>query len=1066
MNQSRRLRMSKLALGLVVALAAAPSFAQSTSAGVGGLVTDTSGQAVAGAEVTITHIESGTVSRATTDASGRYNARGLRVGGPYTITVVKSGAGTKTEDNVFLNLNQVSTVNAALTGDVTTLETVQAVYTGGSEVFSADKMGAGTTITREQLQNYGSIKRDLQDYARLDPRVSQTDKTRGEMSVLGQNSRYNSITIDGVSTSDTFGLEGNGLPTEKQPISIDAIDEVQVNVTNYDVAQPRYSGANINAVTKSGTNDFHGSLSYIYRDSDMVGDLDGAPFTGWKDEKTYGATFGGPLLKDKLFFFVSYEKFARTGPGASNGPAGSGTAFDARGISQAEVDQIIDIAQSRYGVDAGSLVPPGDTKNETEDKLVKLDWNINDNHRLSLRFNETEQAVAIFPNSTSTNRISLSSQAYSQVKTFETQVAQLYSDWSDNFSTEFKVSHRDYNSVPTLNAVMPTVVVNVSEGTGGNGFVLFGTDQFRHSNVLQTETWNYYGVANWFLGDHTVKFGFDHESNDVYNLFVESSLGVFGFNSIADFASGNYSAVSTNPISQSAGYTLRAPSPGANPAADFTLDNIGVFVQDSWAISPNLTLQFGVRVDIPQIDDVPRYNALADSVFGYRNDVTIDGNELVQPRFGFNYTFDSDRQTQVRGGIGLFQAAAANVWLGNPFTNNGQTITVYTIGSGVVGNDLTDVTLPPGTTPTQDLDILESGLQQPSVWKANLALDHELPWWGLVGSVELVLTNVEDGFAYQHLNLGGPTGVAPDGRELYWQNPLTGNGSNRANRDRRFNDVLLTKNSSKGEGQNLTVSLSKPKNESDWTWQVAYSYSESTETNPLTSSRAVSNWRNQASFNPNEIISARSNYVVRDRFTAALNWSHAFFGDHKTSVGLFYEGRSGQPYSWIFNNDVNGDSRTNDLLFIPAGPEDVIFRDIAGGLTAGQQAQIFWDAVGANPELAASRGRAMDRNESTMAWRNNFDLRVSQELPGFFKGNKAQVWVDVLNVGNLINKDWGLSDEVLFNDGSAGFARNFVTYRGIENGRYVYEVAGEPEGTLNRDLPSRWAVQVGLSYKF
>ncbi|MGH8078013.1 MAG: carboxypeptidase regulatory-like domain-containing protein, partial [Lysobacter sp.] len=401
MTHPNRVRMSKLTLGLLAVLAAAPVFAQSTSAGVGGRVVGADGQPVAGAEVTIVHTESGTVSRAVTGPDGRYNARGLRVGGPYTITINKAGAGTNSQDGVYLNLDKVNQVDVALNNDVTTLESVKAVAYGGSEIFSADKMGAGTTITREQLQNFGSIKRDLQDYARLDPRVAQTDKTRGELSVLGQNSRYNSITIDGVSTSDTFGLEGNGLPTEKQPISIDAIDEVQVNVTNYDVAQPRYSGANINAVTKSGTNDFHGSLSYIYRDNDMVGDLDGRPFNSWKDEQTYGTTFGGPLLKDKLFFFLSYEKFTRTGPGASNGPAGSGTAFDASGISQAEVDQIIGIAQSRYGVDAGSLVPPGDAKNETEDKLVKFDWNINDDHRLSVRFNETEQSVAIFPNSNS-----------------------------------------------------------------------------------------------------------------------------------------------------------------------------------------------------------------------------------------------------------------------------------------------------------------------------------------------------------------------------------------------------------------------------------------------------------------------------------------------------------------------------------------------------------------------------------------------------------------------------------------------------------------------------------------
>lgn len=1067
MTRPHRARLSRLTLGLLAVLATAPAFAQSTSSAVGGRVLGTDGRPVAGAEVTITHTESGTVSRALTDAEGRYNARGLRVGGPYTVTINKAGAGTGAQDGVYLSLDKVSQVDVTLNNQVTTLETVQAIASGGSEVFSADKMGAGITVTREQLETFGSIKRDLQDYARLDPRVVQTDKTRGELAVLGQNARYNSVTIDGVSTSDTFGLEGNGLPTERQPISIDAIDEVQVNVTNYDVAQPRYSGANINAVTKSGTNDFRGSISYIYRDSDMVGDLDGAPFNAWKDEQTWGGTLGGPIIKDTLFFFASYEKFTRTGPGASNGPAGAGTAFDNAGTTQAEIDRITSIASSRYGIDAGSLVPPGDARNETEDKLIKFDWNINDSHRMSVRLNETEQVAAIFPNATTRNRLSLSTQSYAQVKTFQSQVAQLYSDWTDSFATEFKIAHRDYESVPKLNAVMPTVVINTSAAPGdGPGFVQFGTDQFRHANVLTTETWNYYGVANWFLGDHTVKFGFDYETNDVYNLFVESSLGVFGFNSIDDFAAGNFSAVRTSPINQNAGYTLRAPNAGANPAAEFTLDNLGVFVQDSWAVNANLTLVFGLRADIPMIDDVPRYNQLASDFFGYRNDTTIDGNELIQPRVGFNYAFDSERLTQLRGGAGLFQAAAANVWLGNPFTNNGQSITVYQLDSGTVGNDLRDVALPPGTLPAQDLDILEPGLKQPSVWKANLAIDHELPFWGAVGSAEVVLTNVEDGFAYQHLNLGAATGFTPDGREQFWSNAVTGTGSNRSLRDRRFNDVLLTRQTSKGQGQNVVLSLTKPNNGGDWFWQVAYAYSEATEANPLTSSRAVSNWRNQAVYNPNEVVSATSNSVVKDRLTAAINWSHAFFGDHKTSVGLFMEARSGQPYSWIFNNDVNGDGRTNDLLYVPLNEADVVFRDIVGGLTAAEQARIFWDGVNNTAELANRRGSVMRRNEGTMPWRTNFDLRISQELPGFFKDNKALVWVDVLNVGNLLNKDWGRSEEVLFNDGSGGFARNFVDYAGIENGRYVYRVTEGPEGTIARDLPSRWAVQVGLSYRF
>ena len=1063
MTHPNRARLSKLSLGLMLALAAAPAFAQSTSAGIGGTVVGADGKPVAGAEVTITHVESGTVSRTTTDANGRYNARGLRVGGPYTITVTKAGVGTDTESNVYLNLNTVNTVDSQLAGgDITTLEGMTVVGSSGSDVFQSTTMGAGTLVTKQTLETMGSIKRDLQDYARLDPRVAQTDKSRGEMSVLGQNSRYNSITIDGVSVNDTFGLEGNNLPTEKQPISIDAIDEVQVNVTNYDVAQPRYSGANINAVTKSGTNQFHGSLTYIFRDADMIGDLAGRPFIGWKDEKTYGGTFGGPLLKDRLFFFLSYEKFQRTASGASNGPAGSGSAFEVKGVSQAEVDQIVSIAKTQYGIDAGNTVPPSDTRTLTEDKLAKFDWNISDAHRLSLRLSETEQSVSIFPNATSTTRLSLSSQAYDQVKAFDSQVLQLYSDWSDNFSTEFKVSRRDYSSVPVVNARIPTVAVDVT-GPEGTGYVLFGTEQFRHSNVLETKTLNYYGVGNWYLGDHTLKFGFDVESNDIYNLFVESSLGVFGFRSIADFQAGKVNSVSGASVNN--GYTLRRAKAGANPAAEFTLQNIGLFVQDSWAVNDNLTLMFGLRLDTPKVDEIPAYNALAHSVFGYRNDETIDGNGLVQPRLGFNYTFDSERPTQLRGGVGLFQGAAANVWLANPFTNNGQTIEVFTIASGTVGS-LTNPTLPAGTTPRQDLDILESGLKQPSVWKGNLAIDHQLPWWNVVATAEVVLTEVEDALAFTHLNLGNPTAVGPDGRLMYWQNGSAGTGRSRALQDARFNDVLYTSQSNKGRGQNLSVSLFKPNNGGDWSWSLAYSFSDATEVNPLTSSRAISNWRNQAVFNPNEIVSARSNYVVRDRFTAALNWAHAFFGDYKTKVGLFYEGRSGQPYSWLFNNDANGDGIINDLLYIPTGPSDVVFKNITGGLTAAQQAEIFWNAVASTDGLAGRNGTTARRNDSTMPWRNNFDLRITQELPGFFGGNRFNLWVDVFNVGNLLNKKWGLSEEVLFDDGRGGFARNFVTYKGIENGKYVYEVTSPPEAFVNRDLPSRWAVQVGVSYKF
>ncbi|HTM19985.1 MAG TPA: TonB-dependent receptor, partial [Kofleriaceae bacterium] len=771
MTNRNRIRLSKLSIGLALALAAAPAFAQNTSAGLAGQVSGADGQPVAGATVTITHAESGTVSNTTTDADGRYVARGLRVGGPYTVTITKDGQ-TTTREGVYLDLGETSNLDAQMTSAV---ELGAVTVVGGSTIINPTSMGAVTDINRDQLESLPSIQRNLQDYARLDPRLVQSDKTRGEISMAGTNSRYNSVTIDGVNTSDTFGLESNNLPTERQPISIDAIDSVQVNVSNYDVTQTKYLGANINAVTKSGTNDFHGSLTYLYRDADHVGDLNGAEFAAWDNERTWGMTFGGPLIKDKLFFFVSYEDFERTGPGSSNGPVGSGAAIIANGVTNAEVDEIIDIARNRYGIDAGSLVPPSDAKTDSTDKLVKLDWNINDQHRLSLRLNETEQSVSIFPNATSSSRLSLSTQQYDQVKDFQSEVLSLYSNWSDDFSTEFKVSHRDYDSVPIVRAQLPQISIGsfnsdplVTDPLGDDlpgGTVVFGTEQFRHANVLQTDTMNYYGAADWFLGDHEVKFGFDYEDNDVYNLFVESSLGVFSFANIDAFRQGQFSPNSSLSIFN--GYTLRAPVAGVNPAAEFTLRNLGLFAMDTWRATDNLTLSYGFRYDEPSVPDSPRKNdcvAQAPGVaapncpnggFGLDNTNTIDGNGLFEPRFGFNYTFASDRPTQLRGGVGLFQGAAANVWLGNPYTNNGQTIQVYTIPSGDIddyGGDLTNVTLPPGSLPTQDVDILEEGLKQPSAWKANLAFDTEFDiLGGIVATAEIVRTQVEDAFAYQHL---------------------------------------------------------------------------------------------------------------------------------------------------------------------------------------------------------------------------------------------------------------------------------------------------------------------------
>ncbi|WP_313459821.1 carboxypeptidase regulatory-like domain-containing protein [Stenotrophomonas sp.] len=1075
------LRMSKLTLGLVAALATAPAFAQSTSAGVGGQVTSAAGAPVAGAEVTITHTESGTTSRATTDASGRYAARGLRVGGPYTITINKPGEGTKTEEGVYLNLNQVNTINAALTGDVaaaTNLDAVQVVaVAGGSDVFSAYKMGTGSNVNRETIDSLPSANRNIQDYIRLDPRISQVSKADGAISVGGQNTRYNAIRIDGISASDPFGLESNNLPTERQPVSMDAIQEINIDVANYDTTIAGGTGAVINAVTKSGTNDFGGTVYYAYRDKDMVRkDLDGVRFNGFDDEKTYGMTLGGPIVKDKLFFFANYEKFERSAPGVSvtDSPYGKGS------ITDADIARAQQIATG-YGFDAGSLNPPANNT-EIEEYALKIDWNISDNHRAAIRYNKMEQNVVRFPQ-ISSSAVSLSTFWYQQPKTYESWMGELFSDWSENFSTEFKVGYKDYSAVRATASSLPQIQVQ-GFGASGTDSLYFGTEQNSHVNVVESKELSAFGAATWYVGDHTVKFGFDYSDNDLMNYYGRNLNGVYIFSNLDAFAAGTPNR-----------YIVRTPQPGGSYddiPAKYTLKNTGLFVQDSWAVNSNLTLQLGVRVDMPDFSDQPLYNPRIMNAYGYDNTVLPD-DKLVQPRFGFNYTFDTERPTQLRGGVGLFGGAAPNVWLAGAYQNTGLNYTEYDLRNpGAVFTPNVDPPYIPGGTVTglDNVDIVEPGLKLPSVWKSNLAFDTELPWYGIVASAEFLYTKVNDAIYFERLDLYnqagvGATRIGQDGRELYWNpagyTPCTGvncsirNGSNGAQgkylRQAGMNDVLLMRNTDKGSSRQFTVGLNKPLME-NWGWSLAYTYTAAKEVSPLTSSQNTSNWGSTLIGTANENVAYDSRYAIKDRVTASINWKKAFFGDYNTSVGLFYEGRSGRPYSYIYYNDINGDAAAttgagffNDLFYVPNGPGDVLW---TGGAAMEQS---FFNWLKANPELAAYQGQIAPANAFRTGFVNTFDVRISQEFPGFMKEHKGELALDIMNVGNLINKKWGRINDYGFNS-----TARVASYAGIDpaTGKYIYNFTGSTDTPTiqenNNDKGntgvSRWSMQLTLKYKF
>jgi len=1058
-------------LVLALALAAGQVYGQSsTSSALSGRVTDPEGKPVAGATVVIKHVPSGTTRTVTTDDEGRYGSQGLRVGGPFEVTVTADGYEAVVRDDLSLKLGQVQSVNLVVESDASELDAVEVTGTATASVFDQNRMGASTSVSREQIDSLPSVRRSLDDYIRLDPRIVQVDKDRGGLSAGGQNNRYNNITIDGVSANDEFGLNDSGFPALNQPISLDAIEAIDVAISSFDVTQADFTGANINAVTKSGTNEFKGSVYSYYRKPNWVGEDDnGNNFRGFQSELTYGGVLGGPIIQDTLFFFVNYESFKSK----SAAPTVN------QRVLNGQLSQIIsdaDLAAARtaltgIGYTLGSAASGVD--NEDEKIIAKIDWNVSDQHRASFRYQSTEGSILRTPD-VGNNTVSFSDHWYTDNIDNESYTGQFYSDWTPSFSTEFSVARNEYSSIPQNRVFFPQVQIGFNNNADS---LVIGTERSRQSNILEANTTTGYGNGTLFLGDHTLKFGADWKKNEVFNLFIQDSSGTYNARSIADLQANRFSR-----------YRYRfTPLGGIDTgAAQFDLANFGLFLQDTWLASPNLTITAGVRIDAPDISDTPQFNQSFFNAFGLRNDSTIDGNEIVQPRMGFNYTFDGERRMQLRGGLGLFAGSSPNVWMSNAFTNNGVTITGFDITNPAVlvfnGNPATQPR-PTGTPLTPNIDVISPDFEQPSIWKANLAFETELPVYGLIGSAEIIQTETNNNVFYEHLNLGNavvsavtPNGLLPDGRLNFWANPsATGfvnpaspNSARRGNRNPNFNDVLLLRNTNKGFGTSLTLALEKPMQD-NWYGKIAYTYGDGSDVNPGTSSVAFSNFQNRSSFNPNEEIASQSNYTFDDRITAIFNYRMNFIEGLPTEVGFFYEGRTGRGFSYTFVGDANGDNISgNDLFYVPTGPGDVTFvaspaSGTRAALTAQEAEAAFFSYIESNEYLDARRGQVVGRNGENSPWVSQIDVRISQELPMVWNV-KGRVFLDIQNFGNLLRDSWGQIDEASF-----PYNVQVARFAGVgANGRYQYQFLGEPQGFVRQDRvgQSRWAAQIGLRFDF
>lgn len=1044
-------------------LAASAVYAQETTGAVRGQVVDGSGQPVAGATVTVTHLPSGTRSVAVTGVDGQYSARGLRVGGPYLIEAVSGGVAA-TEEIANIGIGSASVADLSL-GDVSTVEDVVVVSSGGAVPTA---IGPSAVFTSEDLANAPAINRDLRDVIAIDPRVYVDEAFVDAVQCGGANPRFNSLTVDGVRLNDNFGLNSSGYPTERMPFSYDAIEQVAVELAPFDVEYGRFTACNINAVTKSGGNEFHGGFFFDFNNQDLSGDsLEGGDLNlGEFEEKRYGFNVGGPIVQDRLFFFASYEKLEGTNV-FDRGPAGTNAGTPVQGFSQAQYDEILDIAQNVYGFNPGGI--PSPAANEDEKILVKLDWNIADRHRAAFTYNYNN-GYNIVESDGDSDEFEYSGHLYSRGSELNAYIGQLFSDWTDNFSTEMRLSYSELknNVVPQGGLEVGEIQINTlndpdNDGINSRATVYLGADDSRHSNVLEYSTLGIKLGGTYSMGDHLFSFGFEREELDIFNLFVQHTQGEFRFNSINDFRNGNASRV----------YYGNASSLDPNDAAaSFAYGTNTLYAQDEVQLTPDLTLTAGLRYDFYDTEDEPAANPNFLARNGFPNTGTLDGKGLLQPRVGFRYDFSDS--LKFRGGFGLYSGGNPNVWLSNNYSNDGRTniqvnrrnINVFTGTTGQPLIDIPDVLISDVTSgsPNVGVNALDPDFDIPAEWKFALGAT----WWvnlpmlgeGVRLDADLLYSEAQNAAIYKDATLEQIATMA-DGRPVYRSidrsDPDCVNPTAAACSSRNFNQDFILTNT---DGGSQTVASVSATQSYDWgfDWTLGYAYTKAENVTPMTSSVAFSNFASIAVFDPNNPDVATSNYEIPHRFTMQLNYERAFFGDYDTRFTLFGRTNKGRPFSYVFTDDdgdVFGDGIDNrHLLYIPTGPSDpnVIF-------APGFDTTAFFDFVEANG-LGEYAGRSLPRNSQDGDWWTKFDLRIEQELPGLMAGHKTSAFMVIENVGNLLNDEWGVLREASF-----PLAQDVVDV-GRSGSQYVFEEFFTPAGQTRVVDASLWEVRLGLRYSF
>ncbi len=1063
-----------IAVAFLLVMAAFPSAAQEVSSAIRGKVTTSDGNPVPNADIVVVDTRTGIKRTYSTNASGTFLAAKLPVGGPYTVSV--GGGDPVTVPNI--TLGEIYRLPLV----VTLANVEEVVVTGTSSELYEVAPGPAATFSSYDIETNVAFNRDIVDVYSVDPRLNIDNEDDGfEVNCAGKHPRFNSVTLDGVSQNDRFGLNSNGYSTAVgMPFPFDAIEQISVELAPFDVTYGGFSACNINSVTKSGGNEWEGKGWFEWTNDNLRGDELGGTNEDFSTPKfndhKRGFSFSGPILENKLFVSAAYEEGDRP-RFLAIGYNGSGNGIERPWLSQADFERIQNIANTVYGYDPGGQ--PGDGIQEEEKYLVRLDWNINENHNLGVIYNYYDG----FQDRNSDgddDEFEFANHFYVKGAESKTSTLILESQWTDAFSTEFFYSMNEMNDsqVTVGPKDFGDFQISIDRDT-----VYLGADDSRQANKLNTESDFFKLKGQVLFRDHILTFGVESEELTIFNQFVQHSNG--GEYDFFDDSGDNpaFCADLTaqerfdNPDCELSGidrFELGRPSRvyygsggGTNnpddAAANFSNRLNSAYFQDEFLIENwDMTVVAGLRYDWFTSSDSPNFNqAFTDANGGLRNDANIDGVDLLMPRIGV--TWEARDFLTVRSGIGLYSGGNPNVWISNAWSNDGLTNvqlrnnyfdsatilpgmpdSLQLSGNGQPGFDVPQemVDEVAATTAANASDsflvIIDPDYEQPSELKFALGATWDTGWNGVVIDADYLFTELRDSAYYVDLSqdvvgmttLGQPIYDYVNGRDNFM---LTNSGF-----DANANVFSLVLNKSFDWGLDMTV---------------GYSYTDAEDVSPMTSSTAGSNFDNTALLDINNPRPATSNYVSPERWTFRGTYANEFFSNLETRVTLLGYASEGQPQSYVMNGgDLEGDGFFGrHLLYIPngAGDPNVVF-----------DADFPTDEFFAWASREGLKPGFVDRNAKHARWTTRWDMRVDQEIPTFVDKVKGRVFFKMYNVGNFLNKDWGKVHDAFF------FSQEVVDASINDNGQYVYE--GFRDRSVDNVLEQRslWEARVGLTISF